>query len=154
MATTLRRGRHPVALALLALLAAAAIADGAELRRIAISGRDQTIVRLYLSAPVAVRSQAVPLQAGGADRILVDLDGTTLATSARGVVMGRGALLRVLPDQLNAKTVRLTLELTTPVGFAVQTVGNDVTVTLADDRPARVDPPAVPRVDQPARPRP
>lgn len=134
-------------------LSIAALAAGPVLERIEVTGRTEIVVRLTVSAPVAVRSQAPPPRAGQLDRILVDLEGATLAPAARGVVGGRGALLRILPDQLDATTVRLTLELSAPARFEVTSAGRVVTITLTDDGAAPSAPPTVPPVERPALPR-
>lgn len=134
------------------VLAATALAAAPVLERVEVSGRVDTVVRLTLSAPVAVRSQAPPPRIGQLDRILVDLDGATLSPTARGVVGGRGRLLRILPDQVDATTIRLTLELSAPVRFEVSSAGPIVTITLTDDAPSAT-PPSVPPVERPAPPR-
>jgi hypothetical protein len=82
------------------------------------------------------------------DRLLVDLPRTRLGSGARGGAPGRGPLLRVLADELDAGTVRLTLELAEPVAYRVRSDGATVTITLggADAPPP---PPTIPRVEQP-----
>ena len=145
-----RASARAAVLVCLAVGAASALAAGVVLERVEVSGARATVVRLRLSAPAVVRSQALPPRAGQPDRILVDVVGATLSASARGVIGGRGALLRVIPDQIDAATVRLTLELTDPVPFGVASAGPLVTITLADDPASLAAPPAVPRVEQPA----
>lgn len=141
-------------LLLLHALVGAVLAAGPILERIEVSGRAETVVRLTVSAPVAVRSQAPPPRLGQLDRILVDLEGATLSPAARGAVGGRGTLLRILPDQLDATTVRLTLELSAPVRFEVTSGGPIVTITLTDEVPAPAAPPTIPPVERPGIPRP
>jgi hypothetical protein len=130
----------------------AALAAAPVLERVEVSGRTAIVVRLTLSAPVAVRSQVPPPRLGQLDRILVDLEGATLGPVTRGVVGGRGALLRILPDQLDATTVRLTLELASPARFDVTSAGPVVTITLTDDEPVGATPPTIPSVERPAVP--
>jgi hypothetical protein len=134
------------------VLTMTALAAAPVLERVEVSGRAETVVRLTLSAPVAVRSQAPPPRVGQLDRILVDLEGATLSPTARGVVGGRGSLLRILPDQIDATTIRLTLELSAPVRFGVTSAGPIVTITITDDTPTATTP-SVPPVERPVPPR-
>jgi hypothetical protein len=117
-----------------------------------VSGRDETVVRLRLTAPAIASGHALAQKSAQPDRIVVDLLGTTLGSGARGVVGGRGPLLRVIPDQLDATTVQVTLEVVAPVHFRLENEGRVVTVTIVDEGLA--SPPTVPQIHQPAVPRP
>src|SRR5262245_25616367 len=83
----LRGGRAPptvVAMRHLGMmLATTALAAAPVLERVEVSGRTEIVVRLTLTAPVAVRSQVPPPRLGQLDRILVDLEGATLGPVTR-----------------------------------------------------------------------
>lgn len=140
-------GRAAV-LALAAALTCPAAARGTTLERVELSGGAATVVHLRLTGPVAVRTEARPPQGGRPDRLLVDLPGTRLGVGARGGAGSRGPLLRVLAEELEGPTVRLTLELDAPVPFVVESREREVRILLGEDTPAPA-PPSVPPVEQP-----
>ncbi|HEV7730875.1 MAG TPA: AMIN domain-containing protein [Candidatus Binatia bacterium] len=138
---------RPVA-ALLALFAT--VADASVLERIDTVGGPQVSVRLHVSGPVAAQTQQLPPRASAPDRIVIDLPGTRLGTGARGVVSGRGPLLRVRTGQLDDDTARVVLDLDGPMSFTMANEDGMVTITLelAPDAPST--PPMIPSVTVPS----
>lgn len=138
---------------LLAALASPALAaDAIRVERARLLPGNQIAVELQFSAPAVVAGQALGAMAGLPDRILVDVEGAEFGGSARGVIAGRGVLLRVVPERRDGGGVRFVFELLEPASY---TIDNDdrravvrITATL-DTRPA---PPVVPRVRQPGLP--
>jgi hypothetical protein len=135
--------------AIVVLLCASPL-HAAVLERVDTVGGDTVAVRLHLSAPVAAQTQQLPPRASAPDRIVVDLPGTTLGTAARGVVSGRGPLLRVRTGQLDATTTRVVLDLEGPVAFAMTNDEGVVTITLEPPGDAPATPPTIPRVEVPS----
>lgn len=131
------------------LLASASTARAAVLERIDTVGGGRVAVRLHLSAPVAAQTQQLPPRVGAPDRIVVDLPGTTLGTGARGVVSGRGPLLRVRTGQLDETTARVVLDLEEPVTFRMANDDTVVTITLEAPEEAPSAPPTIPSVRVP-----
>lgn len=130
-------------------------ASGAVLERVEVEfdGGAGPVVRLQLSAPVAAQSQTLPARAGQRDRVVVDLPGTTVGSGARGVVAGRGVLLRVRTGQFDADTARVVLDLEEPVQFQLGQEGDVVTVTLpAPPGQGAPVPPTIPAVPRPPLP--
>ncbi len=138
--------RHVPAIALLLF---ASTLHAAVLERVDTVGGERVAVRLHLSAPVAAQTQQLPPRASAPDRLVVDLPGTRLGTGARGVVSGRGPLLRVRTGQLDAGTTRVVLDLEGPLAFEMTNDDGVVTITLEPPEDAPSTPPTVPRVEVP-----
>jgi hypothetical protein len=125
-------------------------AAAAVLERVEVVNDRGVVVRLHCSAPVAARSQTLPARLGFLQQLNVDLPGTRLGTSARGVANGRGPVLRVLASQLDPTTVRVEIDLDDEAPFSVGGHGRVVEVRVGAPSEALAPPPTVPRVQQPA----
>lgn len=125
------------------------IAAGATLERIEVVNDRGVVVRLHCSEPVTAQTQTLPARLGFLNRLGIDLPNTRLGTSARGVSNGRGPVLRVLAEQLNARTVRVSIDLEDEATFAVGGHGRVVEVRVAESSAAPTTPPTIPRVRQP-----
>jgi hypothetical protein len=128
----------------------AAAADAAVLERVEAVGGRRVAVRLHLSGPTAaITQQAVP-RVPQPDKIILELPGTTVGPGARGVVSGRGPLIRVRTEQLDGDIARVQLDLQDPVPFSMTNEGSVVTITLDATANAPATPPTIPRVQVPA----
>ncbi len=128
------------------VLLLATVADATVLERIDTVGGRHVSVRLHVSGPVAAQTQQLPPRASAPDRIVVDLPGTRLGTGARGVVSGRGPLLRVRTGQLDENTARVVLDLDGPMPFTMANEDGVVTITLEPAPDAPSTPPTIPSV--------
>lgn len=131
------------------VLLLATVADATVLERIDTVGGRQVSVRLHVSGPVAAQTQQLPPRASAPDRIVVDLPGTRLGTGARGVVSGRGPLLRVRTGQLDDDTARVVLDLDSSMPFTMANEDGVVTITLEPAPDAPSTPPTIPSVTVP-----
>jgi hypothetical protein len=134
---------------ILTTLLVASVAASATLERVEVVNDRGVVVRLHCSEPVAAQTQTLPARLGFLNRLAIDLPGTRLGTSARGVAGGRGPVLRVLTEQLDGSTVRVTIDLEDEATFAMGGHGRVVEVRVADQSAARTPPPTIPRVRQP-----
>lgn len=129
-----------------AVLLCATTLHAAVLERVDTVG---TSVRLHVSAPVAPQAHQQRTRVGQPDQLVVDLPGTTLGVGARGVVSGRGPLLRARTEQLDGVIVRVTLDLDDSTTFAMTNDDAVITITLETPSAAPRTPPTIPRVRVP-----
>jgi len=146
------RGGGALAGAAVALLLshAAPVAAGViRVERVRLLPGNEVAVELTFSAPAIVAGQALGALAGLPDRILVDVENSEFGTSARGVVPGRGVLLRVVPERRDGGGVRFVFELLEPASFTIDNDERRAIVRLADPVATAPGPPRVPPVRQP-----
>jgi N-acetylmuramoyl-L-alanine amidase len=140
--------RWVVALVLAAGAAEAGTLDGVEVVR-----GGGLAVRLRLSAPVAATAHVLPPDGERPARVYLDLPNTTLDATAPAVVTGADPLLRVRTGQFDRSTVRVVLDLASPVPFEVRDGDGAITIELAatPPRPQRseVEPPKAEQVPAP-----
>lgn len=130
------RLRRCTALTLVTLLRMSAIDDGWGLR-------------LRFSEPTMVQANGIAGVPGRSpDRIVIGLTNTTVASGARGMVVGAGAGFRARVQQLDATSAQIVIELDQPLAFRVSAKGPETTIRLEPDLDAGavVTPPTIPRV--------
>ncbi len=126
-------------LALVTLLRMSAVEDGWGLR-------------LRFSEPTAIQANGIAGVPGRSpDRIVIGLTHTTVASGARGMVVGAGAGFRARAQQLDATSGQIVIELDQPLGFRVSAHGPETTISLVPDLDSGVvvTPPTIPRVEVP-----
>jgi hypothetical protein len=134
------------------MLDVARAADALVVERVSlVPGRD-VAVRLQFSAPAIVAAQELGARGGRPDRILVDVDGAVLGGGARGVLAGRGVLVRVIPERRDGGGVRFVFELLEPAGCEIENDDRSATVRITDTLEPRPELPVVPSVRQPGPP--
>jgi hypothetical protein len=138
-----------VLLLLSTLHVAPAVADAIRVERVRLLPGNEVAVELQLSAPAIVAGQALGAIAGLPDRILVDVEGAEFGTSARGVIPGRGVLLRVVPERRDGGGVRFVFELLEPARFTIDNDDRTAVVRITAPLERAPEPPVVPPVRQP-----
>jgi len=146
-----RAGAIGASLLALALLPCRAVtaSDAIRVERVRLLPGNEVAVELTFSAPAVVAGQALGALAGLPDRILVDVEGAEFGTSARGVLPGRGVLLRVVPERRDGGGVRFVFELFEPASFTIDNDERRAVVRITETRESAPEPPRVPAVRQP-----
>lgn len=127
-------------------------ADAVVVERVSLVPGTDVAVRLHFSAPAIVAAQELDARGGLPDRILVDVEGASLGSGARGVLAGRGVLVRVVPERRDGGGVRFVFELLEPASFEIENDDRSATVRITDTLEPRPEPPVVPPVRQPGPP--
>lgn len=142
-----------------ALVLAAGSAHAATvLQRVEVVRSPSVEVRVHLSSPVVPLARTLPADDAHPARVYLDLPDATLDPSTPNVIAGTGQrLLRVRTGQFDATTVRVVLDLTDAVPFAVHDDGRTIVIALAPPPApppqAEVAPPPTP-AEPPPRPAP
>jgi len=134
------------------LLDVARAADAVVVERLSLVPGSDVAVRLHFSAPAIVAAQELGARGGLPDRILVDVEGAVLGSGARGVLAGRGVLVRVIPERRDGGGVRFVFELLEPASFEIENDDRSAIVRITDTLEPRPEPPMVPPVRQPGSP--
>src|SRR5258706_14868798 len=136
-----RRPFTPAILALVATLAAPARAGTVTVRKVeALEGVD-TVVRIQLSGPLPGTPRTRMLLKGDdgePDRLTVDLPGASLhGKTSRTATVGWGGLQRIRLGTPSEDTVRVVLDLDSPVDFDLDHRGAVVRITLRGAKPSK-----------------